>query len=87
MTFKIKYHFVSDEGILREIKWLGKSKDTPKHELYEWQWLKYGEKNKKLEVVQCKDCIRVFTNGSLNFDSHTGHLKIDDGVYELKREK
>ena len=80
MTFKIVYHFMGDDGILREIKWLNNEK-------YEWQWIKFGENVKKFEVVQCQDCLRIFKDGTFKFDSEEGRLSFSGITYILKRIK
>ena len=46
--FKMLHHFIGDDGILREIKWLNKDKGTPKEELFEWQWIPFGYEPIKL---------------------------------------
>lgn len=70
--FKIIHHFIGDEGILREIKWLNKDQDTPKEELYEWQWLRFGSREiEKLSFESANGNNRYFKEGTIAF-THLG---------------
>jgi hypothetical protein len=87
MTFKIIHHFVSEEGILREIKWLNVSKDTPKEEMYQWQWSPFGFEPVTLHYKSCVSNIRKFEEGNLSFD-HVGATFIFYGrAYRLNRSR
>lgn len=70
--FKIIHHFICDEGVLREIKWLNKDENTTKEELYEWQWLRFGEQNiEKLTFESSNNNTRSFKEGRVVF-THLG---------------
>ena len=87
MTFKILHHFVSDEGVLREIKWLDVAEDAPKSNLYQWQWLPFGHANVDLTFKSSAGSTRVFEEGSLVFNHTKGTFTFYDDTFILKKVK
>jgi len=85
--FKILHHFVCDDGILREIKWLNKEKDAPPEELYEWQWIPFGYDPIKLHFKLASGSVRKFEEGSLNFDHMSATFTYYNKSFRLNRSK
>lgn len=89
--FEIIYHFIGEEGILREIKWLAKSAHNinmeSKENTYEWQWMKHGEKYETLVYIDTKEGVRIFKDGKLTFSKTKGQFEYKDKIYELERMK
>jgi hypothetical protein len=71
MVFILVHHFIGDEGILREVKWLNKPNDTPEKELYQWQWIPFGYDAINLTFKTSSNTGRVFEEGKISFD-HLG---------------
>jgi len=87
MVFKILYHFIGDEGILREILWLNKGKDVTKEKLYEWQWSPFGYEPIKLTFKSMSGSTRRFEEGTLTFDHIGGVFTYYGQTFRLKRSK
>lgn len=87
MVFKILHQFIGDEGVLREIKWLNKDKDTPKEELYVWQWTPMGYDPIKLTFLSSTGTSRRFEEASLTFDHISGTFTYYNKTYRLQRSK
>ena len=85
--FKILYHFVGEEGVLREIMWLNKDINSPKEELYEWQWLPFDSSLVKLKVSSVSDSMRQFEGGSLSYTHIDGTFLYLGRTYKLNRTK
>lgn len=85
--FKILHHFIGDDGVLREIKWLDKEKDAPKEEVYEWQWSPFGYEYIKLTFKSMTSNCRCFNEGSLTFDHMSGLFTYRGETFRLNRSK
>lgn len=87
MVFKIIHHFIGEEGVLREIKWLNKDKDTPKEQLYEWQWAPFGYDLIKLTFKSMPPTTRKFEEGSVTFDHISCNFRYYNNTFKMKRTK
>lgn len=85
--FKILYHFVGEEGVLREIMWLDKDTNSLKEELYEWQWLPFGSSMVKLKFRTESENVRHFEGGSLVFTHIDAKFTYQGKTYILSRSK
>lgn len=85
--FKIIHHFIGDEGILREIKWLNMDEDATEDELLEWQWVPFGFDPIKLTFKSAAGNTRRFEQGSLTFDHMSATLIYYDRTFSLNRSK
>jgi hypothetical protein len=81
--FEILYHFISEDGILRYIKWLDKRSEN----LYEWEWLPFGYNTVKMLVKSSGDSMIFFDQGSLKYDRTSGIFKYYDKTFDMFRSK
>jgi hypothetical protein len=68
MVFILLQHFIGNDGILREIKWLNKPKDTLEKDLYQWQWIPFGYDTINLTFKSSSNTSTEFEEGKINFD-------------------
>lgn len=81
--FEIIYHFISEDGIVRYIKWLDKRTDN----LYQWEWIPFGYNTIQLSVKTSTDGIIFFDQGSLKYDQISGLFKYYDKTIIMHRSK
>ncbi len=87
MTFKIIHHFVSEEGVLREVKLLNVDKDIPKEEKFQWQWNPFGYDPIQLQYKSGVGNTRRFEEGVLTFDNIGAVFTYYAKTYRLNRSK
>lgn len=85
MTFKIIHHFVSEDGVLREIKWLDNKEDILEDGI--WQWSPFGYEPIQLHYKTGQLGTRHFEEGSLTFDHLGCTFTYYTTVYRLNRLK
>ena len=83
-------------GILREVKYLNKPENTPKDELYQWEWLPNGTSGSVIPLTFVSSssdtlgenmCSRMFKEGKLVFskESKVSVFTFDTNHYTLER--
>lgn len=86
MAFKFVHHFIGEDGILREIKWLDIPDDTTK-EQYQWQWIPFGYEPIILTFKTSTGNTIMFEEGSVNFDLEGCTFHYLNKSFQLKRYK
>jgi hypothetical protein len=86
MTFKILHQFISEEGILRNIRVL-QNKNKNKDEDEVWKWIPFGFDPIQLHYKSGGGNTRKFDEGNVTFDHLGATFSYYGKSYRLNRTK